>query len=109
MSRVKNADRELLNLKLDDETDISHSRSADATMSRPDAVWVFPTGTVRDNGGVWADGVPLLREQQDDSGNSVCCACSVVSAYLQDCAGTGDLECDRRFGAHCFVCIGEAT
>ena len=61
MSRVKNVGHDLLNLKLDDETGLSHSRSLDAAVSRPDAVWVFPTGTVRDNGGVWTNGISVLQ------------------------------------------------
>ena len=112
MSRVKNAGRELFNLKLEDETGLSHSCSVDAAVSRPDAVWVFPTGEVCGDGGVWTDGVPLLREQQGDSGGGVRGASAAVSTHLQDCAGTGDVECDRCAGGcatHCFVCIGEAT
>ena len=62
MSRVKNVGRELLNLKLEDETGLSHSRSLDAAVSRTNAVWVFPTGEVCGDGGVRANGVPLLRE-----------------------------------------------
>lgn len=51
MSRVKNVGHDLLKLKLDDETGISHSRSLDADLSCPDAVWLFPVGEVRGDGG----------------------------------------------------------
>ena len=112
MSRVKSAGRELLNLKFDDETGLSHSCSVDAAVSRPDAVWVFPTGAVRGDGGVRANGVPLPREQQGDSGGGVRSAGAAVSTHLQDCAGTGDVECDRRAGggaARRTVRIGETA
>ena len=62
MSHVKNVSRDLLNLKHDNETSLSHSRSVDAAVSRTNAVWVFPTGEVCGDGGVRANGVPLLRE-----------------------------------------------
>ena len=79
-------------------------------MSRTNAVWVFPVGAVCGDGGVWTDGVPLLREQQGDSGGGVRGAGAAVSAHLQDCAGTGDVERDRCVGggaAHRAVLIGE--
>ena len=60
MSHVKNVSRDLLNLKHDNETSLSHSRSADAAMSRADAVWVFPVGAVCGDGGVRTDGVSVL-------------------------------------------------
>ena len=44
MSHVKNVSRDLLNLKHDNETSLSHSRSVDADLPRPDAIWVFPIG-----------------------------------------------------------------
>lgn len=43
-------------------------------------------------GGIWPHGIPLLREQQDDSGGGVWGAGIVLSANLQDCTGTGDME-----------------
>ena len=52
MSRVKNVGRELLNLKLEDETSLSHSRSLDAVVLGTDAVWLFPVGAVCGDGGV---------------------------------------------------------
>ena len=93
MSRVKNANRDLLILKLDDETDISHFGSDDAALSCSDAVWIFPVSEVSGDGGVWADGVPLLREQQDDCGDGIRSAGVVVSAYLQDCVRAFYMEC----------------
>ena len=60
MSHAENADLDLLNLKLEDETGISHSRSLDAVVPSTDAVRLFPTGAFRGDGGVWHDGISLL-------------------------------------------------
>ena len=93
MSRAENAGRDILNLK-SDETGLPHSRSLDAAVSRTDAVWILYAGAVCSNGGVWADGIPLLRKQQGDSRSGVRGAGVAVSAHLQDCAGKGDVERD---------------
>lgn len=95
MSHVKNVSRDLLNLKLDNETSLSHSRSVDADLPRPDAVWVFPAGTVCGDGGFWRDGIPVLHETEDGGYRHIRGASSAVSTHLQDCAGTGDVECNR--------------
>ena len=63
MSRVKNVGRELLNLKLEDETGLSHSCSIDAAVLGTDAIWVFPVGAVCGDGGIRSDGVPVLLSQ----------------------------------------------
>ena len=52
MSRVKNVGHDLLKLKLDDETGISHSCSVDADLPRSDAIWIFSIGAVCGNGGI---------------------------------------------------------
>ena len=85
------------------ETGISHSRSDDADLSRPDAVWLFPVGEVCGDGGVWRDGIPVLHAAEDGGNCHIRCAGTAVPAHLQDCAGTGDLECDRCGGGG-FTC-----
>lgn len=60
MSHVKNVSRDLLNLKLNNETSLSHSSSVDADLPRPDAIWVFSVGAVCGDGGVRTDGVSVL-------------------------------------------------
>ena len=61
MSRVKSAGRELLNLKLEDETGLSHSCSIDAAVSRPDAVWVLHAGEVCGYGRIRTNDIPVLQ------------------------------------------------
>ena len=82
MNRVKNADRDLLNLKLDDETGLSHSRCLDAAVPRSDAVWLFPAGAVCDDGGFWHHGISVLHKAEGDSGGGVRCAGAAVPAHL---------------------------
>lgn len=97
---------------VNDETVLSHSRSYDAALSRPDALWLLYVGEVRDDGGIWSVGIPVLHETEDGGYRHIHGAGATVSAHLQDCAGASNMECDRRVGGcatHCFVCIGEAT
>ena len=94
------------------ETVLSHSRSYDAALSRPDALWLLYVGEVRDDGGIWSVGIPVLHETEDGGYRHIHGAGATVSAHLQDCAGASNMECDRRVGGcatHCFVCIGEAN
>ena len=52
MSRVKNADHDLLFLIIDDETDISDTCSLDAALLGANAVWVLYACAVCGDGGV---------------------------------------------------------
>ena len=67
---------------VDNETGLSHSRSLDADLSRPDAVWVFPVGAVCGDGGVWRDGIPVLHEAEDGGNSRIRSAGTTLSAHL---------------------------
>ena len=95
MSRVKNVGRELLNLKLEDETGLSHSCSIDAAVSRPDALRLFPVRAVCGYGGVWVYGVSLLSEPEDGGYMGVWHIGIAVPTYIQDCVRTNGLEYGR--------------
>jgi hypothetical protein len=47
----------------DDETSLSNSRSVDAALPRPDAIWLLYASQVCGNGSIRYHGVPLLYEQ----------------------------------------------
>jgi hypothetical protein len=48
---------------VNDETGLSHISSINAAMLGTDAVWIFPVGAIRGNGGIWSDGIPVLLSQ----------------------------------------------
>lgn len=60
MIHVKNVDRDILNLKFDNETSLSHSCSHDAALSGSYAIRILPAGEVCGDGGVWHHGLSLL-------------------------------------------------
>ncbi len=111
-NRAGNANHNFYYLKLDNETNLSHSRSPDAAVPGPHAVWVFPAGAVRGDGGIWHHGISLLPEQQ---GGGIVCVWSAgiaVPTDIQDCTGKDDVECGGCRGgslAHRTICVGEAT
>lgn len=81
MSRVKNADRDLF-LKIDDETGISHSRSPDAALSGPHAVWILYVRAVCGNGGVWSDSISIPPEAEDSGHVGIHCAGIIISTII---------------------------
>lgn len=94
------------------ETSISYYRSNDAALLGTDAIRLFYAGAIRGDGGVWSDGISVLHKAEGDSSGDFRSAGTAVSAHLQDCAGTDDVECDRCTSggsAHRLVCVREAN
>ena len=46
----------------DDETSLSNSRSVDAALPRPDAVWILHVGEVCSDGGIRSFIIPILYQ-----------------------------------------------
>lgn len=82
MSRVKNADRDLLNLKLDDEDSISDIGSTDAAVYCSDAIRLLPAGEVCGDGGVWSDSIPISPEAEDSGHVGIHCAGIIISTII---------------------------
>lgn len=95
-----------------DEIYLSHSRSSNAGLPRPNAVWLFPAGAICGDGGVWSNGISVLQKAERNSVGGVRSAGTLVPAYLQDCIGTADMECNRRVGCRAadrVIRVGEAA
>ena len=77
------------------ETGLSHSRSVDAALPRPNAVWLLYIGAVCGDGGVWCDGLPILYAAEDGGYRHIRGAGGVVSTHLQNSIRASYVECDR--------------
>ena len=80
-----------------EKSNFSYSSYA-APLPRPDAVWLLPVGAVCGDGGVWSDGLQVLRREEECVGNHVWRIGIAVPAIHQSGAGANNVE---RGGCGC--------
>lgn len=78
------------------EKDITNTLPPPSPLPRPDALWLLPVGAVCGDGGVWSDGLQVLRREEERVGDHVRCIGIAVPAVCEGGAGTNNVECSGR-------------